>query len=47
MNITADGVLMPYGKVFNQQYPGPWIRMSYSFICALLKLADFGPTEAC
>ncbi|KAL8731715.1 MAG: hypothetical protein Q9181_004204 [Wetmoreana brouardii] len=26
MNITADGVLMPYGKVFNQQYPGPWIQ---------------------
>lgn len=28
MNITADGVLMSYGKVFNQQYPGPWIRKS-------------------
>ncbi|KAL8649405.1 MAG: hypothetical protein Q9210_004422 [Variospora velana] len=26
MNINADGVLMPYGKVFNQQYPGPWIQ---------------------
>ncbi|KAI4110559.1 MAG: hypothetical protein LQ345_006970 [Seirophora villosa] len=28
MNITADGVLMPYGKVFNQQYPGPWIQIT-------------------
>ncbi|KAL8704103.1 MAG: hypothetical protein Q9201_002737 [Fulgogasparrea decipioides] len=28
MNITADGILMPYGKVFNQQYPGPWIQIT-------------------
>ncbi|KAL8929073.1 MAG: hypothetical protein Q9172_000616 [Xanthocarpia lactea] len=26
MNINADGVPMPYGKVFNKQYPGPWIQ---------------------
>lgn len=24
--LNADGVLMRYGKVFNNQYPGPWIR---------------------
>lgn len=25
MTINADGVPNPWGKVFNQQYPGPWI----------------------
>jgi FtsP/CotA-like multicopper oxidase with cupredoxin domain len=26
MPINGDGVVNPYGKVFNQQYPGPWIQ---------------------
>lgn len=26
MTINADGMTMPWGKVFNKQYPGPWIR---------------------
>lgn len=25
MTINADGVPNIWGKVFNQQYPGPWI----------------------
>ncbi|KAL8770526.1 MAG: hypothetical protein Q9209_003782 [Squamulea sp. 1 TL-2023] len=26
LNINADGVPMPYGKVFDKKYPGKWIR---------------------
>ena len=26
MTLTGDGFKNPYGKVFNQSYPGPWIR---------------------
>ena len=26
MEINADGVVNPFGKVFNKTYPGPWIR---------------------
>lgn len=26
MGIDADGVLNPFGKVFNHSYPGPWIE---------------------
>lgn len=26
MSINGDGIVNPYGKVFNQQYPGPWIQ---------------------
>ncbi|MCJ1404106.1 hypothetical protein MMC11_007331 [Xylographa trunciseda] len=26
MNITADGVVNPGGKVFNSSFPGPWIQ---------------------
>jgi len=26
LNISADGVVNPYGKVFNKTYPGPWIQ---------------------
>ncbi|KAI4125444.1 MAG: hypothetical protein LQ338_004247 [Usnochroma carphineum] len=28
MEINADGVVMPHGKVFNQQYPGPWVQIT-------------------
>lgn len=28
MTIDADGVPNKWGKVFNQSYPGPWLRMS-------------------
>ena len=28
MTINADGVPNKWGKVFNQSYPGPWLRMS-------------------
>lgn len=29
MTINADGVPNKWGKVFNQTYPGPWLRKSY------------------
>ncbi|KAL8709877.1 MAG: hypothetical protein Q9220_005493 [cf. Caloplaca sp. 1 TL-2023] len=32
MNITADGVLNPYGKAFNGRYPGPWIQACWGDI---------------
>ncbi|KAI4091883.1 MAG: hypothetical protein LQ344_003840 [Seirophora lacunosa] len=47
MNITADGVLMPYGKVFNQQYPGPWIQACWGDsleITVINKLTHNGTT---
>lgn len=34
--IDADGVLMPYGKVFNNIYPGPWIRRFFNPTILLL-----------
>lgn len=30
MTINADGMVMPYGKVFNKTYPGPWIRRFFT-----------------
>lgn len=30
MTINADGILMKEGKVFNQSYPGPWIRRFFN-----------------
>lgn len=30
MTINADGVPQKYGKVFNQTYPGPWIRKLFT-----------------
>lgn len=36
MDINADGVVNPYGKVFNKTYPGPWIRRLLSAILSHL-----------
>ncbi|KAJ3524320.1 hypothetical protein NM208_g12103 [Fusarium decemcellulare] len=32
MPIDGDGVINPYGKVFNQTYPGPWIQACWGDI---------------
>lgn len=39
MTIDADGVPNKWGKVFNQTYPGPWIRKSL-LSASLLSMAD-------
>lgn len=31
MKIDADGVPNPWGKVFNNSYPGPWIGKFFTF----------------
>ena len=41
MTIDADGVPNPWGKVFNQSYPGPWIRMSSAEHACYLLIPSF------
>lgn len=30
--LVPDGIAMPYGKVFNNTYPGPWSKLSISLL---------------
>lgn len=45
--INADGVLNKGGKVFNNTYPGPWIREFPYIDCPSFWMADLVPSEAC
>lgn len=44
MDINADGVNNKWGKVFNKQYPGPWIRRLF-VPAILLSSADFSSSR--